>query len=115
MNSRQGFTLIEVIISVLIMSLLLGGLVSAGMVAGDQLRVSHTDMRIWKASSYQMEKLLAQGYSTVASGSDTVQGFNVVWTVTGTNPKKILMVIDRTTLRGAVRPDSFVTYLAEGT
>lgn len=114
MNSRQGFTLIEVIISVLIMSLLLGGLVSTGMVAGNQLRVSQTDMRVWKATNYQMEKLLAQGYSTVASGNDTVQGFSVVWTVTGTDPKKILLVIDRTTLTGEVRPDSFVTYLAEG-
>ena len=115
MNIRQGFTLIEVIISVLIMALLMGGLVSAGMVAGNQLRVSQTDIRVWKASSYQMEKLLAQGYTNVVSGSDTVQGFPVVWNVTGTDPKKILLVIDRTTLMGVVRPDSFVTYLANGT
>ena len=62
-----------------------------------------------------MEKLLAQGYTNVVSGSDTVQGFPVVWNVTGTDPKKILLVIDRTTLMGVVRPDSFVTYLANGT
>ena len=114
MNSRQGFTLIEVIISVLIMALLVGGLVSSGMVAGNQLRVSQTDMRIWKATNYQMEKLLAQGYANVVSGSDSVQGFSVAWTVTGTNPKKIVLVIDRRTLMGDVRPDSFVTYLAPG-
>lgn len=111
--NRQGFAMIEVIVSAMIMALLLGGLISAGAVAADQLRVSRTNMLVWEASTQQMEKLMAQDYSTVVSGSDTVQGFNVAWTVTGTNPKEIVLVIDRPTLRGQIRPDSFVTYLAE--
>ncbi|GMR14393.1 MAG: hypothetical protein BMS9Abin29_2648 [Gemmatimonadota bacterium] len=112
MNGRQGFTLVEVVIAVLIFALLMGGLVSAGVVASSQLIVSQNDVRVWKAATYQLEKLVAGGYTDLVSGSDTVQGFATAWTVTGTNPKKVLLVIDRKTLSGDVRPDSFVTYLA---
>ena len=113
MSDRQGFTLVEVIMAVLIFSIMMGGLVSSGLVASNQLRTSQNDVRVWKAAGYQMEKLIATGYATVSSGSGTVQGYSVVWTVTGTDPKKILLVIDRQTLSGDVRPDSFVTYLAD--
>lgn len=111
--SRQGFTLIEIIMAVLIFSLMMGGLMSAGLVASNQLRIGRNDVRIWKATTYQLEKLIAEGYDNLSSGSDTVQGYNTVWTVTGTDPKKILLVIDRETLSGDIRPDSFVTYLAD--
>ena len=113
MSGRQGFTLVEVIIVLLIFSIVMGGLVSAGVVANSQLKVGQNDVRVWKAASYQMEKLIAEGYDSVDSGSDTVQGYPTVWTVTGTQPKKIILVIDRETLSGSVRPDSFVTYLSD--
>ncbi len=113
MNGRQGFTLIEVVIAVLIFSLLMGGLVSAGVVASSQLIVSQNDVRVWKAASYQLEKLVAGGYANLASGSGAVHGYSTVWTVTGTDPKKVLLVIDRKTLSGDIRPDTFVTYLVD--
>lgn len=113
MSDRRGFTLIEVIMAVLIFSILMGGLTSAGLVAANQLRLAQNDVRVWKAATYQMEKLVADGYASVTSGSDTIQGFNTVWTVSGTDPKKVLLVIDRTTLTGAVQPDTFMTYITD--
>ena len=113
MNDRRGFTLVEVIMAVLVFAVLMGGLTSAGLVAANQLRISQTDVRVWKAATYQLEKLIADGYASVASGSDTIQGLNTVWTVSGTDPKKILLVIDRTTLTGAILPDTFLTYIAD--
>jgi len=113
MNGRHGFTLVEVLIAVLIFSLLMGGLVSAGVVASSQLVMGQNDVRVWKAASYQLEKLVAGGYANLVSGSNTVQGYNTVWTVTGTDPKKVLLVIDRKTLSGDIRPDTFVTYLVD--
>ena len=113
MSNRQGFTLIEIIMAVLIFSIMMGGLMSAGLVASNQVRVSQTHARVWHAATYQLEKVLAEGYDSLSSGSDTVQGYATAWTVTGTDPKKIVLVIDRPTLLGDIRPDSFVTYLAE--
>ncbi len=113
MSDQQGFTLIEIIMAVLIFSVMMGGLMGSGLVAANQLRVGQNDVRVWKAATYQMEKVLAEGYASVSSDSGTVQGYNTVWTVTGTDPKKILLVIDRETLSGDIRPDTFVTYLAD--
>ena len=113
MNDRRGFTLVEVIMAVLIFALLMGGLTSAGLVAANQLRVAQNDVRVWKAATYQLEKLIADGYANVASGSGTIQGFPTAWTVSGTDPKKILLVIDRQSLTGTILPDTFVTYIAD--
>ena len=113
MSDRQGFTIIEIIMAILIFSIMMGGLTSAGVVASNQIKTGQNDVRVWHAATYQLEKLMAEGYDSVSSGSDTVQGYNAVWTVTGTDPKKILLVIDRKTLSGDIRPDTFVTYLAD--
>ena len=113
MSSQKGFTLIEVVMALLIFSFMMGGLMSAGLLASNQLRVGQNDVKVWKAATYQLEKLIAEGYDSVSSGSDTVQGYGTAWTVTGTDPKKILLVIDRKTLSGDIMPDSFVTYLAD--
>lgn len=111
---NRGIAMIEVMVAMMMMVLILGGLISAGTVAANQLRVSQTDMRVWKASTHQMETLMAQDFNAVVSGNDVVNGFNVVWTVTGTNPKEIVLVIDRPTSNREIRPDTFVTYVAEG-
>lgn len=99
--------------ALLIFSLMTGGLMSAGLVASSQLRTGKNDMRVWEVATFQMERVIAEGYAGVSSGQDTIQGYSVVWTVTGADPKKINLVIDRTTLSGEIRPDSFVTYLAD--
>ncbi len=44
MNDRQGFTLVEVIMAVLIFSLMMGGLMSASLVASNQLKVGQADV-----------------------------------------------------------------------
>ncbi len=113
MSSPRGFTLIEVIMALLIFAIMMVGLISSGLVASSQLRVGQNDVRVWRAVSYQMEKLLAEDYDNLSAGGDTIQGFSMVWTVTGTDLKKILLVIDRKTLSGDIRPDSFVTYLSD--
>ena len=113
MSGRQGFTLVEVIMALLIFAIMMVGLTSAGLVASSQLRVGRNDVRIWKAVSYRMETLLAEGYDSLSAGADTIEGYSMVWTVTATDPKKILLVIDRKTLSGDIRPDSFVAYLSD--
>ncbi len=112
MSGRQGFTLVEIIMALMIFSVLMGGLMSASLVASSQLKIGQNDVRVWKTATYQLEKLIALGYDSVKSGSDTGQGYDAVWTVSGTDPKKILLVIDRETLSGDIKPDSFVTYVA---
>ena len=48
MSGRRGFTLIEVVMAVLIFSLMMGGLMSASLVASNQLRIGPKDVEVWE-------------------------------------------------------------------
>ncbi len=113
MNDRQGFTLVEVIMAVLIFSLMMGGLMSASLVASNQLKVGQSDVEVWEVVTYQMEKLIAMGYDSISNGSDTIQGYPLSWQINGTSPKRIFIMIDRKTIHGQWRTESFETYLMD--
>ena len=113
MNDRQGFTLIEIIMAVLIFSLLMGGLMSAGLVASNQLKIGQGDVEMWEVATYQMEKLIALGYDSIKNGKDTIQGMPVDWKINGNSPKRIFVTIDRKNIHGNWKTESFETYLRD--
>ena len=114
MSDRQGFTLVEVIMAVLIFSLMMGGLMSASVVANDQLTLGKYDAEVWVVVTYQMEKLIAIGYDNIVTGDDTIQGYPLEWIVSGTDPKKIELIVAKKILRGNERrSEAFVTYLVD--
>ena len=108
----RGASLIEVLVSVMILSLAVSGLSGAGILAGTQLRVSRSDMRVYKAAQSQMELLTSMDYDSLTNGSTEIDGYPVVWTVEGSGPKKLTMVIEREGIQRAAVADTFVTYLA---
>ena len=108
----RGASLIEVLVSVMILSLAVTGLSGAGILAGTQLRVSRSDMRVYKAAQSQMELLTSMDYDSLTNGSAEVDGYPVVWTVEGSGPKKLTMVIEREGIHREAVADTFVTYLA---
>jgi Tfp pilus assembly protein PilV len=114
-RDASGSSLLEVTVAVLILSLVLLGLTSAGVVASAQLRMGREDVTTWTAVHYQMDKLLAQGYDNVTAGTATVHGHDMSWVVQGTNPKKVILVVQVKNSTGAIVPDTFVTYLADPT
>ncbi len=77
----SGVSLIEVLVALLIFSSTVLGLSAMGMVAGKQLRMSRTDMRVWTAVHYQMDKLTAIGYDNLTAGAETVQGSGMSWEI----------------------------------
>lgn len=112
-RGQEGVTLVEVLIGVIILSLALLGLAAAGGVAARQVYRGRVDMGRWAALQQRLESLVAEGYENVTAGSDTVQGYPMSWTVTGTNPKQITLVVTRENFRGQTVQDTMVTYLAD--
>jgi Tfp pilus assembly protein PilV len=110
---REGVTLVEILIGVIILSVALLGLAAAGGVAARQVYMGRVDMGRWAALQQQLESLVATGYDNVADGSGTIQGYPMGWTVTGTNPKQITLVMTRENFRGVTVQDTLVTYLAD--
>jgi Tfp pilus assembly protein PilV len=112
LREREGVTLVEVLIGVIILSVALLGLAAAGGVAARQVYMGRVDMGRWAALQQQLESLVAQGYDNVTAGSDTIQGYAMSWTVSGTDPKQITLVMTRENFRGETVQDTLVTYMA---
>jgi Tfp pilus assembly protein PilV len=56
---------------------------------------SRTDAQAWAALHQQVEELISLGFDNVASGSKTVSGHPIQWTVSGVDPKVVLVVTQR--------------------
>lgn len=112
-RDERGFSLVEILISLLIFSVALLGLCAAGSVAARQVYMGRQDMARWSAVQEQIESLMSQGYDGVTSSTATVQGYPMTWTVSGTDPKRIELTLERANYLGQTVQDTFVTFLAD--
>ncbi len=115
LRAGAGISIVELVCALFVFSVALIGLTSAGVIAGGNIRAGAADVRAAMAVRYQMEQLTRQGYDSLTAGSDTVQGLAMSWDVTGTNPKRLILVVQRNDGSGGARPDTFVTYVADPT
>jgi prepilin-type N-terminal cleavage/methylation domain-containing protein len=112
LKEEKGVSLIEVLIGVVILAIALLGLAAAGGVAARQVYNGRLDMARWAAIQEQIESLVAVGYDSISGGSGTVQGYPMTWTVTGTDPKEIMLVITRENYAKQTVQDTLITYMA---
>lgn len=110
---ERGVSLVELMVAVMILTVALLGLAGAGGVAARQLYTGRTDMARWAAMQQQIEILRTQGYDSVATSSAVVQGYPMSWTVSGTNPKKVVFSVERTNLSNQVVRDTTILYFAD--
>ena len=112
-KDERGVSLVEVVIGILILSVVLLSLVASGALAFKQVHRGRTDMQLWAAVQRQVDSLFGARWDGLATGSDTVQGYPMTWTVSGTNPKRIDFEVERLNLttRHYVR-DTLIFYVA---
>jgi prepilin-type N-terminal cleavage/methylation domain-containing protein len=110
---RRGVSLVEILVALTILSGALLSLAGATGLASRQVLSGRTDLNAWAASQSQAEDLMARGFDTISSGSATVHGFPMTWTVSGTNPKKVLLEVDWTNRSGRAATDTVVLYRAQ--
>ena len=109
---REGISLVEVLVALILLSVILSGLAMAGALAATDLRAGRAQLRVWAAAQEQMEQLTELGSSAVTSGSDTVQGYFMSWTVSGADPAKLALIVEWEGAFGDPTADTLVTYLA---
>ena len=110
---RRGVSLVEILVALTILAGALLSLAGAAGLASRHLLSGRTDLNAWAASQSQVEDLMSRGFDTISSGSATVEGFPMVWTVSGTNPKKVLLEMDWTNRSGRLVTDTVVLYKAQ--
>jgi Tfp pilus assembly protein PilV len=111
-HDERGISIVEVMVALLVFTVAILSLASSGFVASQALRSARTHMAASTAAQSKLDSLTALGWAGLAgvSGADTVQGYPVDWTVQGTNPRKVIVVVQRT-LPTRSYADTFVTYV----
>lgn len=112
-KDERGVSVVEIVIGILILSAVLLSLAASGTLAFQQTYRGRTDMQLWAAVQRQVDSLFGAHWDGLATGSDTVQGYPMTWTVSGTNPKRIDLEVERLNLttHHAVR-DTLIFYVA---
>lgn len=112
LEDERGISLIEVMVSMLILTIGVLGMSMLLYTSGQQLQRAHRDVQLWSAVHQKMEELSAQGYGSVSAGTDTVHGYPLSWTVTNeSDTDRIVLVAESKIDAPPAPPDSFVTYL----
>lgn len=116
-ENRDGFSLVEVIVSVTLLSLVLMGLSGAAALGLSQMGKARQDLQYSADVQQVTDSLIAKGYQNIANGSATIRGRAVSWSVTTVNAKsEMLSVIAER--RGLVNTstmyaDTITVYLAD--
>jgi prepilin-type N-terminal cleavage/methylation domain-containing protein len=114
---RGGFSLAEVLIAMSLLSFVMLGLGGAATLGLSQMAKARQDLQYAADVQQVSDSLVAKGWNQVTSGSVTIRGRSVAWTVTTINPKsqKVAMVVQRRGQANAsvVYPDTVTLYLSD--
>ena len=111
-RDERGVSLIEVMVAmVMLTSAVLGLAAAAGLAVRTTIR-GRQDIQLWAAVQWKADSLTSLGWGNVTNGSDTVNGYPVSWTVTGTNLERIDLSVDHASLAtGAMIRNTLILYL----
>ena len=105
---NRGISLVEVLVAIIILSGALASLAAAGGHAARQVAGSRRDLNLSAAVQSQMETLRAVGYKGISGDTAVVQGYRMEWTVSGTDPKEVVLEVHWTSRAGYAVRDTVV-------
>ena len=110
---EAGVSIVEVLFALLVFTI--GALAAAQhtLAARQQARAGEIITEASAAAQYQMETLRSLPRDSLDSDSDTVWGFPISWTVSGTAPRVVVLSIERPSVLGGMTVDTVVTYAAD--
>jgi prepilin-type N-terminal cleavage/methylation domain-containing protein len=116
-TSREGFSLIEVLVAMSLLSVVLLSLAGGATAALAQMGKAKQDLEYSADVQQIADSLVSAGWKMVVPGSATMRGRNISWDVEQVNEKsdKVTIVVDR---RGqanirVVYADTVALYLAD--
>lgn len=116
-NQREGFTLVEVLVSVSLLSIVLMGLSGAAALGLAQMSKARQDLQYAADVQQVADSLVAKGYLNVATGSTTIRGRSISWTVSTVNAKSqiVALIAQRRGLANTsvIYSDTLTLYLAD--
>lgn len=111
-RDRGGMSVVELIVAIAIVSVSLLAVAAAGGAAAQHVARGRVNLSRWAAIQQQMESISAQGHSKIINGSTVVQGYPMTWTITGSDLKRVTLMVDRNSFSGEAVRDTLIFYLA---
>ena len=109
-QNRSGFTIIEVLIAITMLSVGLLGMLGATAATIRVLGESDRMVTAAYQATRQLEQLEALGCDAAAGGTDTQQGVALTWSVAGdatSRTRAILLTVSYPMGRGRAKVDTF--------
>jgi len=114
-----GQSLVELLVAIVVLSIGLLALAAGAGVALRDMSSSRRDFAYWGDVQQVADSLLGRGWNNVATGSTTVRGRAISWTVTTETASRQRLNISVTrslaTSRTGTATDALVLYLAKPT
>jgi prepilin-type N-terminal cleavage/methylation domain-containing protein len=116
-NPREGFSLIEVLVAMMLLSFVMMSLGAAASLALSQMGKARQDLQYSADVQQVTDSLVAKGWNKVTAGSATIRGRAMTWTVSTLNAKSQLVTVVAQR-RGQANPnyiysDTVTLYLAD--
>ena len=81
LQPRGGFSLVEVLVSVVVLAAGILGLSSVGTATVRELGTARGDLHLWAAMQTVGDSLQQTDYATVSAGSRSIDGYSLSWSV----------------------------------
>ena len=107
-QTQSGFTLTELLISVVIIAIGVVGFATAVALASTELWMGQRDTEVAMLIVDQAERIKALPFDSVQPGSRVEGNYQLAWQVQGTNPKRIVLVAVFENRRGRQLADTIV-------
>lgn len=113
-SDERGVSIIETIVSLLILTTVVVGLLTSTGWANRATATSRRDLQWWAALQWKADSLMGVDSATVVAGSDSVNGYSVSWNVyPGTLTKVEVIVAGESILNGDEVSDTLMVYLPQ--
>lgn len=116
-GNHRGFSLVEILVAVTLLGVVMMSLAGAAALGLSQMGKARQDLQYSADVQQIADSLVSRGWNKVTSGSSTIRGRAVAWTVTtmNANSEKVDLVVTR---RGQADPtrifsDTVTLYLAK--
>jgi prepilin-type N-terminal cleavage/methylation domain-containing protein len=96
-HPRSGFSLIEVLVSMTLLSFVMMSLAAGAALGLSQMGKARQDLQYSADVQQVTDSLVAKGWNKVTDGSASIRGRNVAWTVSTINAKsqRVSLVVQR--------------------
>jgi type II secretory pathway pseudopilin PulG len=94
---RSGFSLVEVVVSMTLLSFVMMSLAAAATLGLNQMGKARQDLQYSADVQQVTDSLVAKGWNKVTDGSASIRGRSVAWTVSTINAKsqRVSLIVQR--------------------